>query len=954
MLEAGLPNLEETARNEIHFPARLLTLASVLTLATLSWLGWAVFDAGCDEQVFIDRLSRIDHLHGIIVHLDEVLTMSANMGAATGDTRWEKRYRQFEPQLDRAIKETMKLGLDPADIAFATQTDEANLKLTELENRAFDLTRGGHTEEAKAILSGPEYEAQKKAYGEAIESFVSGTRGELDGSLRKERRIDSISIIAAVVTGLLSIAAWFSAMRGVRQWRIALETSNRAQANLRDLNSTLERKALEEALVSEKRRSEEGWVRFSEIDEATTDLMGTSDGEGRLISLNRAGRKMMDLGEKTDVTQYNISNFIPKTPNEIISTVGLPTALRDGVWNGEAELISLKGRVVPISQVILSYKKPDGAIDYMSTIARDVTGRKEKESRLQLLSERLSLAIAVAKVGVWDWDKASDSLTWDETMFEIYGVSPGAPLNYKTWSGAVIPEDLPGAEAMVQKMIAEKGQANGEFRIVRGDGSIRHISASERVLLDEHGNVSRVLGVNLDITDRKAAEEALRKSEADQTHSAQHDFLTGLPNRMLLNDRLNQAIASTARHLKHVAVLFLDLDGFKHINDSLGHPVGDKLLQSVAKRLVDCVRGADTVSRQGGDEFVVLLSEVDKAEDAALTATRILNAVAVAHSIDQHDLYVTASIGVSVYPEDGLDAESLIKNADTAMYQAKENGRHGYRFFKPIMNVRAVERQSIEEDLRHALEHREFALHYQPKINLRTGAIAGSEALIRWMHPDRGLISPAQFIPVAEDCGLIVPLGRWVLREACEQARRWFNAGLPLGNIAVNVSTIEFRDDNFLDGLFSILGETGLDPRFLELELTESVLVKHTENTASLLRSLRETGVRVALDDFGTGFSSLSYLRKFPVDVLKIDQSFVRQITADGGDTSIVTAVISLARSLNLRVVAEGVETPEQAAFLRAHECDEAQGYYFSRPVPAEQFAEMLRAGIQEPALAVD
>jgi diguanylate cyclase (GGDEF)-like protein len=446
--------------------------------------------------------------------------------------------------------------------------------------------------------------------------------------------------------------------------------------------------------------------------------------------------------------------------------------------------------------------------------------------------------------------------------------------------------------------------------------------------------------------ERKIMEEAARAMALQMTHSAHHDFLTGLPNRMLLNDRIGQAIASAPRHTKQVAVLFLDLDNFKHINDSLGHPIGDKLIQSVARRLVECVRGSDTVSRQGGDEFVVLLSESEQWEDAAIVATRMLQAVAEAHSIDQHNLHVTTSIGVSVFPDDGHDAETLIKNADTAMYQAKENGRHSYQFFEPAMNVRAVERQSIEESLRRALEHHEFALHYQPKIDLRTGEITGAEALIRWTHPTRGEIPPAQFIPIAEDSGLIRPIGSWVLRTACEQARAWVDAGLPLKTIAVNVSAMELRDENFLDGSFAILKKTGLDPKSLELELTESVLMKQAESAASILQTLRDQGVQVAVDDFGTGYSSLSYLRKFPIDALKIDQSFVRQITSAGDDTSIVTAVISMARSLNLRVVAEGVETLEQLAFLQARECDEAQGYYFSRAVPPEQFAALLRTGI--------
>jgi diguanylate cyclase (GGDEF)-like protein/PAS domain S-box-containing protein len=441
-----------------------------------------------------------------------------------------------------------------------------------------------------------------------------------------------------------------------------------------------------------------------------------------------------------------------------------------------------------------------------------------------------------------------------------------------------------------------------------------------------------------DITQRK-------KAEAQMIHWAQHDFLTDLPNRVLLHDRIDQAIASARRHGKQVAVLFLDLDGFKYINDSLGHSIGDRLLQSIAKSLEECVRASDTVSRQGGDEFVVLLSEEERWGDAALVAGRMLQSVAEAHPIDQHDLHVTASIGVSVYPDDGTDAETLIKNADTAMYNAKENGRQSYQFFKPDMNVRAVERQSIEEGLRRALERREFTLHYQPKINLRTGAITGAEALIRWTHPTRGQVLPGQFIPIAEECGLIRPIGNWVLREACKQARAWVAAGLPAATMAVNVSAMQLRQENFLQTVFAILQDTGMDPGSLELELTEGVLMKHAESTAATLQALREKGVRVAVDDFGTGYSSLSYLKKFPIDALKIDQSFVRQIGSAGDDAAIVTAVISMARSLKLLVIAEGVETQEELEFLQAHQCEEGQGYYFSRPVPPEQFSKLLETG---------
>jgi len=477
--------------------------------------------------------------------------------------------------------------------------------------------------------------------------------------------------------------------------------------------------------------------------------------------------------------------------------------------------------------------------------------------------------------------------------------------------------------------------------LIQRHGSEIPIEDSVAPIHDREGQVTGVVIVFRDVS-------STLTMAVQMAHSAHHDFLTGLPNRKLLNDRVGQAIASAQRNMKKVAVLFLDLDGFKHINDSLGHSIGDRLLQSIAKRLVDSVRGSDTVSRQGGDEFVVLLAEVEGLESVATTVTRLLQVGTEPHAIDQHDLHVTACIGVSIYPDDGQDAETLIKNADTAMYQAKENGRQSYQFFKPAMNVRAVERQSIEGSLRRALERQEFAVHYQPKINLRTGEISGAEALIRWTHPTRGSVSPAQFIPVAEDCGLILPIGNWVLREACKQARTWMDAGLPLGAMGVNISAVEFRNEGFLEGVFAILKDTGLDPKFLELELTESVLMKHPESTASILRALRAEGVRVAVDDFGTGYSSLSYLQKFSIDALKIDQSFVRRITTAPAETTIVTAVISMARSLKLRVVAEGVETLKELEFLQAHQCDEAQGYYFSRPVPPEQFAKLLETGISE------
>jgi diguanylate cyclase (GGDEF)-like protein/PAS domain S-box-containing protein len=474
--------------------------------------------------------------------------------------------------------------------------------------------------------------------------------------------------------------------------------------------------------------------------------------------------------------------------------------------------------------------------------------------------------------------------------------------------------------------------------LIRRDGYESAIEDSAAPIHDRYGQVTGAVIVFHDVS-------MARAMVLEMSHLAQHDVLTNLPNRLLLNDRLSQAISLARRNKTKVAVLFLDLDGFKHINDSLGHAIGDRLLQSVATRLSACVRKSDTVSRQGGDEFVILLSESKHAADASISAGKIIAELKGVHSIDQHRLHVTASIGISTYPDNGEDAATLIKNADAAMYHAKENGRNTYQFFRLDMSLHSVERQSLEGQLRYALERRELLLHYQPKINLKTGAITSVEALIRWQHPERGLLLPGQFLTIAEDNGMIVEIGHWVLGEACRQTREWLDSGFPAVPVAVNISSLEFRSEDFFEGVRVALENTHLDPQYLELELTETVLMRHADSAASALGKLKALGVRLAVDDFGTGYSSLSYLTRFPIDALKLDQSFVRDIIASTDDAIVVSAVISLGQSLNHRVIAEGVEKLEQLTYLQAHGCDEGQGYYFSRPVAAHQFAKLLETG---------
>ncbi len=471
--------------------------------------------------------------------------------------------------------------------------------------------------------------------------------------------------------------------------------------------------------------------------------------------------------------------------------------------------------------------------------------------------------------------------------------------------------------------------------LIRRDGQEFAIEDSVAPIHDRRGRVTGAVMVFDDVSESRA--QSVRMS-----YLAQHDSLTNLPNRALFNEQLSQAVALAHRNQHQMAVLFIDVDRFKYINDSLGHEIGDRLLQSVAGRLLGCVRTSDTAGRIGGDEFVVVLTQLAQAQDAAICAEKIIQCLSTPHLIEAHQLNVTVSIGVATCPQDGVDASSLLKHADLAMYHAKNSGRNNYKFFQSDMNKRAVAQLTLEQDLRHALERREFVLFFQPTINLATDRVTSVEALLRWHHPTRGLLHPEKFMSVAEECGQIVPIGRWVLQAACSQAKLWQDACMPPMPIAVNCSAVELRDRNFIAGVREILAATGLEPSNLVLELTETILMQDMESTAQVLRSLKEIGVHLALDDFGTGFSSLSHLQRFPIDILKIDQSFIRNLTAESNDASIVGAVIGMADSLRMRVVAEGVETEQQLIVLEEQCCPEAQGYYFSRPLIAEDFTALL------------
>ena len=435
-----------------------------------------------------------------------------------------------------------------------------------------------------------------------------------------------------------------------------------------------------------------------------------------------------------------------------------------------------------------------------------------------------------------------------------------------------------------------------------------------------------------------------RKEAEDRIHfMANHDALTGLPNRILLKDRLSQALFYAQRYDRWVAVAFIDLDNFKIVNDSLGHNVGDDLLKVVAARMAACVRSTDTVVRLGGDEFVVILFDQPKDADViAATVQNIRTAIGEPIRLQGHDLRVTSSVGVAIYPDDGAEVDTLLGNADAAMYRAKDNGRDNFQFYTPDLNTKAHEKFLLQEELRNAVARSEFVLHYQPQVDLRTDRVFAVEALIRWNHPTRGMLSPIKFIPLVEESGLIVQIGDWVLHEACRQNRSWQNAGMPPITVCVNVSARQFREKNLASRVVSALRESGLRPEYLELELTESLIMQDVDRAVATMEELQLLGVQISIDDFGTGYSSLSALKTFPVARLKIDKSFITDVSRDENDKAVACAVISLGQKLNLRVIAEGVETDDQVAFLRANNCDEMQGYHFSKPVAAQEIENLL------------
>ena len=573
-----------------------------------------------------------------------------------------------------------------------------------------------------------------------------------------------------------------------------------------------------------------------------------------------------------------------------------------------------------------------GRLQAIEGLSQDITARKESNQALREVERRYYNLFENAIEGIFRTTIDGQYLDANPALAKIYGFDSPAELiaQLKDIGNQLYVEPSRRDEFMA--LAKARGSVSGfESQVYRKSGEVIWISENARAVFDEAGHVACYEGTVEDITERKLYQARIEQQ-------ANFDTLTGLANRSLLQDRLQQGIRSAAAFGTRLAVVFVDLDRFKFINDGLGHHVGDELLRAMAERLRSSVREGDTVARLGGDEFVLLINGQRDPDAVALVLERMLEAISQPWASPQGDFNVTCSMGVALYPDDGTNAETLLKHADQAMYRAKEKGRNNFQFFTAELNALITERVELENNLRRALERQQFSLHYQPRVDMRTRRITGAEALIRWHTSDQEATPPSRFIPVAEETGLIVPIGKWVLRAACAQNKAWQDAGLPPFVVSVNVSVRQFRQDNLVQTIAEVLRETGLEARYLEVELTESAVMHDADQFIAMLGQLNELGVQIALDDFGTGYSSLSYLKRFPVDRLKVDRSFVQDIDHDHDDATIVRTIIALGHNLGLKVVAEGVETEQQIEFLRANQCDELQGYYFGRPLPGDEF----------------
>ncbi len=681
------------------------------------------------------------------------------------------------------------------------------------------------------------------------------------------------------------------------------------------------------------RRSEE---RFRSVLDSLDDAYYEVDIRGKPVHHNPAFARMLGYDYDYRVGEDNRNRQTPEMAAVVFKAFN--EVYRTGQSKGSQpwEYLHRDGSVIYVEGSVLLVKDESGKPSGFRGILRNVTERRKIDQALRESEARFRAMTELSSDWYWEQD-AELRFTRLDSRHASQHTQPNPLLGRRIWESTLIVQDVGGWDAFRENLVARKSFRDVIMQRVAPERRAYYISMSGEPRFDAAGTFIGYRGISREITEQKVAEEHIH-------HMARHDGLTGLPNRMMFSSLLNVAIPTAARYKRNFAVMFIDLDRFKFINDTLGHEAGDTLLKEITARFKQTLRASDVIARLGGDEFVVLVQEVSDREHAATVARKMLSTAIKPMVLVGQECRVTASIGIAMFPGDGEDEQTLMKNADSAMYFAKEEGKNNFQFYSTEINSQSLERLTLETNLRRAMERKEFTLNYQAKLDLKSGAITGVEALLRWNNAELGSVSPVKFIPIAEETGLIVHIGRWVLRTACEQNVAWQREGLPPINMAVNLSVRQFADENLLDDIATILQETGMTPGLLELEITEGMLIHNIERAIKLLTAIKQLGVRLAIDDFGTGYSSLGQLKNFPIDTLKVDRSFIRDLATDSEDRAITSAIIAMGKTLSLTVVAEGVETVEQQNFLRGQACDEMQGYYFSKPIVADEFAALLRA----------
>lgn len=654
---------------------------------------------------------------------------------------------------------------------------------------------------------------------------------------------------------------------------------------------------------------------------------------GKSVFSNRRASEILGIPVE-DLTKLAITDVIPTIKNSGHTQVNQSTDAGP-ISNTYETVVNRKDGNTLTVELVTTRTKWHGKEANMVSI-RDITERKQSEAQMKKLSGALEQTadsvIITDQKGIIEYINPAFEKITGFSKSDAIGMTPSIVKSGK--------HDRQFYNVLWETI--EKGEVYEDILInCKKTGELYYEEKTITPLKNKDGKITHYISTGKDVTERMQTQERLH-------YLAYHDVLTGLANRALFTERLEHAITRSRDAEDHLAILFLDIDRFKNINDTLGHNLGDDLLKILATKLTGCLREGDTIARFGGDEFAILLEDISSEDDTSPIAKKVLEALSEPITINEHELFETVSIGISLYPADGNDATVLLKNADTAMYRAKDMGRNNYQFYSADMSSRTLERLKLETSLRRALEREEFILHYQPQLDLQTGRVIGNESLIRWNHPELGLIQPNDFIPLLEETGMIVAVGEWVIKTACAQNKAWQMANLPAISVSINLSGRQFQDERLIEKIDAILTETGLDPRHLEIEITESVLMGNTQAAMETISTLSEMGIKFAIDDFGTGYSSLSYLKRFEIDTLKIDRSFIRDITTDPDDASIVAAIIVMAHSLNLSLVAEGVETKEQASFLRNLSCETVQGFLYHRPMSADQLEELLRHQQQE------